>query len=301
MTGVRLLRVEPTTGELLSETPIYHRDPETGAQPKWEQSEELMPGVLKDLLSSDGQFVYLQSLVFDAEGVELDRKKHGNARFVAPAGLLDDSMWMRCHWVFAKWYNNNWSGARTSTTNRNEYPSGTLLVADETTVYGYGKNWHNTSHPRNVPFHPTVNRLFAANKQPLTDEKATEEAKRMDREIYQRVAPRTSKQWARQRQRQQPKQFWVDYHWSRADTPQIWAMCVAGKKLAVAGPVGVVTQADDSGIESSEGSVLRVLNKKDGTVTSEINLPAAPVWEGMAAAGGKLHLAMKDGTMACYE
>jgi hypothetical protein len=38
---------------------------------------------------------------------------------------------------------------------------------------------------------------------------------------------------------------------------------------------------------------------EDGAIKSEFDLPAAPVLDGMASAGGRLYLSLKDGTVIC--
>ena len=62
-----LCRVRVVTGELLSRTPIYSPDPETGKQPPHEGPGN-MPGALAEILSGDDGHVYLRDMVFDRAG-----------------------------------------------------------------------------------------------------------------------------------------------------------------------------------------------------------------------------------------
>jgi hypothetical protein len=39
----------------------------------------------------------------------------------------------------------------------------------------------------------------------------------------------------------------------------------------------------------------------DGTPIAEFELPAPPVWDGMAAANGRLYLTLSNGTVVCLE
>ncbi len=45
--------------------------------------------------------------------------------------------------------------------------------------------------------------------------------------------------------------------------------------------------------------ILRIVSCKDGKTLTEGPLPSPPVWDGMAAAGGRLYIALRDGSVAC--
>ena len=48
-------------------------------------------------------------------------------------------------------------------------------------------------------------------------------------------------------------------------------------------------------------AVLQIVDARTGTGTNRYNLPASPVWDGMAAAGRNLYIAMEDGSIQCME
>jgi hypothetical protein len=87
---------------------------------------------------------------------------------------------------------------------------------------------------------------------------------------------------------------------------------VLGKdRLAVAGPVDLGKKTAEllafeneaealAAFMGHRGVYLRVLNASDGANVSEIKLPAMPVFDGMAAAGGKLLVSLKDGSVLCF-
>ena len=79
-------------------------------------------------------------------------------------------------------------------------------------------------------------------------------------------------------------------------------MALAGKTLFLAGAPDVV-DADDplASFEGRKGGVLLAIRADDGARLSGIATDALPAWDGMAAAGGKLFVAMKDGTVRCYQ
>ncbi len=80
-----------------------------------------------------------------------------------------------------------------------------------------------------------------------------------------------------------------------------WAMLCGDGKLVVAGPPGEVdTDAPWSTFEGKGGGRLCVLDADSGEILSGLDLPAPPAWNGMAAAGGKLYLALRNGELRCY-
>jgi sugar lactone lactonase YvrE len=73
----------------------------------------------------------------------------------------------------------------------------------------------------------------------------------------------------------------------------------AADTLFVAGPPDVVDSADPHGAwEGRKGGRLAAFST-DGEPLGEIELPAPPVWDGMAAAGGRLYVALEDGRVLC--
>ena len=45
--------------------------------------------------------------------------------------------------------------------------------------------------------------------------------------------------------------------------------------------------------------MLAAFNGKDGTKLAEHKLEAPPVWDGLAAAGGRLFISLKNGSVVC--
>ena len=53
--------------------------------------------------------------------------------------------------------------------------------------------------------------------------------------------------------------------------------------------------------EGKRGAMLWAVSAADGKRLSEVKLDAMPVWDGMAAAGGRLYLSTRDGSLVCLE
>ena len=51
--------------------------------------------------------------------------------------------------------------------------------------------------------------------------------------------------------------------------------------------------------QGKRGALLRAVSAADGSTLAECKLSSPPVWDGMAAAGGRLYIATEAGTVIC--
>ena len=280
--GIRLYRLEAATGKLLSETRLDSRDPKTGYQPKGVVSQFDIPGALPDVLSSDGQFLYMRQRKFDRQGNPLPG---GGRHLYSPTGLLDDTWWHRSYWIFGSRY---YTGYRDWFRAGREVPAGRILVFDDEAVYGFGRktDYYYWSTP--LAYH-----LFAA------DEEAEVIASPGNR-------PRVP-DWG---QRQ------IRYRWTGEVPALVRAMVLASGTLFLAGPPELVDEeqayrdpADpataarlaeqEAAARGERGSRLWAVSAADGRKLAECPLDGVPVFDGMAATPGRLYLAMADGRVIC--
>jgi hypothetical protein len=88
------------------------------------------------------------------------------------------------------------------------------------------------------------------------------------------------------------------------------AMALGPDRLAVAGPINqgqkdpdLLAFQNDAEARASfygqKGTLLRVVSAVDGKGISETELNAMPVFDGLSAAGGKLYVSLKDGSVVC--
>lgn len=90
----------------------------------------------------------------------------------------------------------------------------------------------------------------------------------------------------------------VWHHWVPV---RMRAMVLAGGHLFVAGPPDVVDPKDPmASFEGRVGSELLVFSKKDGSKLAQYQLDSPPVFDGMAAANGRLYLSTLDGKIVCF-
>jgi hypothetical protein len=74
---------------------------------------------------------------------------------------------------------------------------------------------------------------------------------------------------------------------------QVDAMALTSDALLASGPVDWKRKADRTGF-------LHAYSLKDGLQRADVNLPAPPVFDGLAAAYGRVYVAAEDGVLRCF-
>jgi hypothetical protein len=89
--------------------------------------------------------------------------------------------------------------------------------------------------------------------------------------------------------------------WMERVPVRIRAMVLATGRLFVAGPPDVVDPKDPLGaFEGRKGGLLYVIDSASGEKTADHKLPSSPVFNGAAAANGRLYIADEDGSITCF-
>jgi outer membrane protein assembly factor BamB len=265
--GIRLYGLEVDSGRKLFDTVLSTRN-QDGSELLDEQS---VQGYLNDVLSSNGERIFMRHQVLDLKGQAKDERI---PHLHSPDGYLSSDTTNRLLWTYAPTYTSLHQGAfYDSRVSRMLFPSGRILVEDEDTIYGYGQNRYD--QPLAEPGGQWA--LFAAKKQinvPL-DLSAIE---------YRKVALGGEQT--------------IDFRWWKKLPIQVRAMVRTQDMLFVAGPYGAPL-ASQASLEGKTKAALLALSPLDGQVLAEMTLPSAPVWDGMAAARGNLYLALADGQVLC--
>jgi len=296
-----LYRLDPRTGKELSKTNINNRDPQSDLPAQNTARGVDMPGALPDVLSSDGQFVYMRHMRFNREGAE---QEPDVPHLFSPAGFLDDSWWHRTYWLYGTDMNSGWSGWATI---GNQAAAGGLLVLDESSAYGFGRLNQYATHGSHVglpesltPWPPpdrdsrargTIHyRLFACSKHPEVIETVLSE-----------VQAKTQTP-AKKRPSRPPTRKDIKCRWSEPVGLWVRAMVLADKTLFLAGPPDVFAdqKPDVEAFEGKKGAILCAVSAEDGKKLAEYKLESPPVFDGMIAANGQLYLAMKNGQVLCF-
>ena len=273
--GIRLVALDARTGKMLHQATV--------STPGASQA-----GCLPDVLVSDGQSISMRQKQFDASLAE----QKGARGIVTTTGLLED-LWMhRLNWALG--------GAKAPSLSSNT-PAGKLIVFDaETAVaaqtyYTFLKRTKSMQpathtghlHQKYVRYKPgdfpIGNRLTAsANRAPAAAASRRGKTNKKDKKTKPPV----------------PAEEPPDKRsWNVKLPLQVRAMLLAGERIVVAGWedfVGV------QGADGGEGDVfLWTVSTADGRKLSAQRLEARPVFDGMAAAYGRLYVPLRNGKILC--
>jgi hypothetical protein len=267
--GICLQQLDLKTGKKRAEQRIDSRDPRTGQQPA-EPVRYEMPGALPDVLSCDGQLVYMRHLGFDPQ--DLTPRK-APAHLYSPAGFLDGEWWHRTYWIFGEHFYSGYIGWYFA---GRETPAGRLLVMDDAAIYGFGfkpEFYHGTRE--------TQYELFAIDRRTLPPQPPVDYA-RANRDYPHRA----------------PGKFFVPRRWAK-DLPLLArAMVLAGDALCMVGPPAVALESR-SAFDGGKGALLCAVSTADGQTLAEYQLDALPVFDGLAAAQQRLYVSLQDGRVLC--
>jgi len=281
--GLRVYRLNPRTGDVLSVTPVDSLGPD-GKQPPITPTMYArldMEGAKPDVLACDGAHVFMRHWAFDLGGKSIEQSIN---HLFSPTGFLDDSWFRRTYWIYGRVYV---SGAQGWARTGNARPSGRILSIDQDRIYGFGRDRYPPSPGSKHQMYVTGEKevFFAAARNGDGAPAVAPEAKPGKDKKSNRGASPTK-----------------DYEWSTPGDMQVRGMVLAGegkdKRLLVAGAKGDWVISQES-YEGKTGNVLRVISVADGKTIAEQDLPGLLVFDGMSAAGGRIYLAMKDGTVLC--
>ena len=284
MTGKALYRTRvrnshPTVGEPTSGQKEYGAEPEKIGQNAVDYKTFTAPdrsdafsmeGATTDILVGDGTAIYMRHLKFDRACV---RQQEQSRHLFSTSGLLDDAEVHRSHWVLGT---GDFSRIPVAYSwivfNPNRYgyspavPFGLILTFNDDTVWAVQRTktyGYRLVADRNTSFSPD---------EPFLPD---------FRKASEKDAPN-------------PK-------WS-VDLPmRPRAMLRAGKRLFLGGMPCEIGQADPfAAYEGRKGGLLWAVSPADGGRISELKLKAPPVWDGMAAANGRLYICTEDGKVLCF-
>jgi len=269
--GLTLYRLNPATGEVLSRVRMDGTDPNTGKDLHTHVTMLDMPVASSDILSSEGQFLFMRSQPFDLEGrrhrvqhVAINQQRGTDAHLFVPNGFLDDNYWHRAFWVYGRSVHGGPGYGQTG----QRAPSGKIMVLDRENLYIFGrqqKYWRWTT--------PMEFRLFSVDRR-------------------QPGAPRWNVQIP----------VLVRAMVKAGDT-----LFVAGaadvvdeegwRKPHAENPKQYARQADL--FAGKDGGLLWAVSADDGGKLRQIKLGVLPVFDGLIAAAGRLYMATVDGKVVC--
>ncbi len=264
--GIRLFGVKAATGEQIFEKVLFTRD-EHGAQLL---DAESVDGYLNDILSWDGERIYMRHQAFDLQGNPVAGRfphLHG------ADGYLSDNTTPRLQWVYAPSYSSPHQGAFYDIRlSRALFPSGRILVEYPEAICGFGEN-----HYEKMSLDPGGS--FALFSMP----KKIEAPLGLTAQEYRQLALKGAGS--------------LNFHWWQETPLHLWAL-VGTESVLFAGGVRSRNFVTPEALAGREEGVLRAVSLTDGTLLAEMYPSAMPVWDGMAAAGDSLYLSMANGRVA---
>jgi outer membrane protein assembly factor BamB len=267
--GIYLYGLDPVTGGKKYEGHL-NDEPQ---DPVYEKGgAHSMRGSTNDVLSSDGNLIFMLGKTFDKE-LKFSTSQ-GKDRIVTNAGFLDDTAWNRNFWV----YSSAWKGYDAGKGNMGMLRLGEILVIDDTTVYGI--KYFLDKVGQSMIFVPqTKGYCLFADK------------------ITGGEAPKKKKK------KQQPKEPGGGAtKWSAWIPIRVRGMVKAGDHLFVAGDPDVIDPKDPlAAFQGRKGGVLQSFSAADGKAGNPLNIEAPPVFDGLVAAKGRLFMSDQKGQVVCFK
>jgi outer membrane protein assembly factor BamB len=268
--GMDLYCLDPFTGRQLAVKRIYALN-ENHQQPR-------LPGVHvtglnidttgPDILSSDGKHLFLRhkTLSLDNEMVMIP-EPGGVAHLYASMGFLDDNFFHRTYWV---------------------YDQGTVAFRY---AWVFGGKGRGGGRPADNPQRPS----FGSHLAVMDAATVYHFGKNKFAMAHPKQGPSPGYFLAAAAKKPQPE----TRAWLIPTDVWVRSMLVTETRLFIAGPSGNWHTNPD--VFEAQNAVLRSVVKATGEQVGEVELEAAPVFNGMAAAGNRAYLSLTNGTVVCLE
>jgi len=279
--GVRLWGLNPKTGEVVVENMLDESDPVTGENFQSRIRGLSMPVALADILSSNGDKMFMRSQAISYNG---KREDGGVDHLFAPFGFLDHSGFHRTYWIYGSTYNGTIGGFRSGKSGI----GARLMVHDDKRVYAFGRK-------------PEYFRWSSAYEYQLF---AVDTVKNNSPAGKGGAKKKGSANWS---------PAWAQ------DLPfVVRAMVLTDDALFIAGVPSFIVETDaianveaddvkqqiklhDASLKGEKGGVLWAVSLEDGSKLAEYKLEAAPTFDGMIAAGGRLYITAVGGEVLTFE
>jgi len=338
--GLKMLIIDPLTGELVNET-IMDR---TVSEPGKKDLQDFimgkhMPVANADILSSDGSYIYMKSQTYDMNGRRVrikpqrpDTQYGDEVHLFAPTGFLDKNWHQRTYWLYGRAAGEGWAEFQLPPKR---VPYGRIISIDENNAYSYGRLPELLANTSISEY-----RLFSAAKKPARRVGIPRmEGDWSEADYYEGWNPEINKRgktyittmevndplpphtvdWKALDALPGKKLTALKYNWEMMQ-PEILvrAMVLADDKLFVAGPKDVFDEKKMWGhsneqifkekineqlkwINGEHGSFIWVVSKNDGKILHQYKIDYMPAHDGLIAANERLYLVTESGELICYE
>jgi outer membrane protein assembly factor BamB len=278
--GIFLYAMEPVTGKVLHRTRLvgpYGSDgfpvmnAKTGAHG--------IQGAKNDVLSGDGELVYLRHKAFEKNLKEVQDIEIKTPHLIPVPGFLEDEPHHRTFWTI-------------DTTIRYDIPTGSRAVHGDILAMDSEKYYQVIGYKpgRTGPFNPKVSgynlcagRIADLGKRPTTTKAGVKKRKGKGAKTTQPKAQ-------------------ARYQWSTGIPVTGKAILLANNTLFIAGtPITFPKDNLSKAYDGRMGGVIWIASAEDGKKLGELKLDAPPSWDSLATADGKLFLCTQDGHVLCFQ
>jgi len=299
--GLFLYALDPVTGQVKHS---YNYD-----GPRYEEGEKPgrgfeMEGAKGDLLSTDGERIYLYANIFSLElkrdPYEIPDKNglvNQGPHVITTGGWTDDQAWNRNFWT----YSRRWPGFYFG----NQSPkAGQLLVVDDKCTYAVKQ--YTTRNFLSPMFFPQTNGylLFADENDNEPILHGEPGAPSPIRWLPETPEGGRTRQLARYDLKTYSRDKFPGYtraepsRWKTWISIRVRAMVRTGNSLFVAGPPDVLLEGYPlAAFQGRAGGKLLTVDPQTGTVQNEFDLDSPPVFDGLIAAQGHLYMCTRDGAV----
>jgi len=281
--GVRMGTLDLLTGRQVLSKTFYSRDPETGEAielyPRFATGRLRsmdMPGVLPDVLSSDGKRIWMRSVTFDSD---LTIQPEFPPHLFSSVGFLDDSWWELSYWIYGQHMFSGRAGIAQATRM---YPTARIMVCGSEEIYGSQDGYEGIRQAA----------LVASSKEPKV-------------ETIERGGRKVGRVLSRWKQG-------VPLHVHGLVLAGETLFMAGPPRIDEAKTRELLPTltTDDYDLppmlrEATEtfmgrrGGLLCAVGRADGAPVMEMELPSIPVFDGLIAAAGRLYMSTKDGAVVC--
>lgn len=280
--GIRLFALELPSGKAVVTKLLDGRDPEcwvASGTGRGRAARNRLTATLPDILSTNGDLLFMGWTCFDAEGELVDVLE---PHLFSATGFLDDTWWHRTYWQYGAWMRGGFGGWPQAAR---QMPAGRVLVVDDDAIFGFGRSKYDVGNPKGV--HAGHVGVI---KDGYQDSGHVDHSQNPLR-LFAATKPNAEGQG---------KRYVVEYKWQTSAPILVRAMLLAGRTLFIAGP--------DAGQENRGLAELRTVNPgqilavsaNDGKTLANCRLAASPVLDGMVAIPGRLLVSCTDGTIRCF-
>ncbi len=240
-----------------------------------------IPGTLPDILSACGDRVFMGWTAFDAEGNAVDDPKR---HLFSATGFLDDTWWHRTYWQYGTWMRGGFGGWPQAARR---VPAGRLIVVGDEALFAFGRSQYDVGNPEGT---------HAGHVGVVKD--TYQDSGRIDHPQNPYHLYGATRRDAEGPVRGTRTRF--ELRWETPVPILVRAMVLADRTLFLAGPRAGEGHRGLAQLDQVRPGVLSAVSGVDGKTLANCELAVAPVFEGMAAADGRLLLACSDGSVCCF-